>query len=124
MEFNAKAIADFLKGTVEGNPEIKVSNVSPIENGQPGTLSFLANPKYAKYVYTTEASIVLVSKDFKAEQTVKTTLVRVDDAYKAFAMLLDLYQQSLPQKSVLNLRHPSVKQPVLAINVTSEILLT
>ncbi|QQS49822.1 MAG: UDP-3-O-(3-hydroxymyristoyl)glucosamine N-acyltransferase [Bacteroidota bacterium] len=98
MEFNAKAIADFLKGTVEGNPEIKVSNVSPIENGQPGTLSFLANPKYAKYVYTTEASIVLVSKDFKAEQTVKTTLVRVDDAYKAFAMLLDLYQQSLPQK--------------------------
>lgn len=99
MEFNAKTIAEFLKGTVEGNPEVKVNDVTPIEDGKEGTLSFLANPKYAKHVYTTNASIVLVSKDFTPEKEVKTTLVRVEDAYKAFAMLLDLYQQSLPQKS-------------------------
>jgi len=98
MEFTAKIVADFLKGKVEGDPEVKVSSVSPIENGKKGSLAFLANPKYAKYIYTTEASIVLVSKDFVAEQEVKTTLVRVDDAYKAFASLLDLYQSSLPQK--------------------------
>ncbi|HBH48549.1 MAG TPA: UDP-3-O-(3-hydroxymyristoyl)glucosamine N-acyltransferase [Bacteroidales bacterium] len=98
MEFTAKTIAEFLKGTVEGNPEATVNNVSPIESGKEGTLAFLANPKYAKHVYTTDASIVLVSKDFVAEQEVKTTLVRVEDAYQAFAMLLDLYQQSLPQK--------------------------
>ena len=99
MEFTAKTIAEFLKGTVEGNPDVAVTNVSPIEDGKKGTLSFLANPKYAKHVYSTEASIVLVSKDFNAEQEVNTTLVRVEDAYQAFAMLLDLYQQSLPQKS-------------------------
>lgn len=99
MEFNAKTIAEFLKGTVEGNPDAKVNDVSPIEDGKEGTLAFLANPKYAKHVYDTAASVVLVSKDFVAEKEVKTTLVRVEDAYKAFAMLLDLYQQSLPQKS-------------------------
>jgi len=98
MEFNAKAIAEFLKGTVEGNPDAKVNNVSPIEDGKEGTLAFLANPKYAKHVYDTEASVVLVSKDFVPEREVKTTLVRVEDAYQAFAMLLDMYQQSLPKK--------------------------
>jgi UDP-3-O-[3-hydroxymyristoyl] glucosamine N-acyltransferase len=99
MEFTAKTIAEFLKGTVEGNPDAAVNDVSPIEDGKEGTLAFLANPKYEKHIYTTDASIVLVSKEFKAEKEVKTTLVRVEDAYKAFAMLLDLYQQSLPQKS-------------------------
>ncbi len=99
MEFTAKTIADFLKGTVEGNPDAVVTSVSPIENGTEGTLAFLANPKYEKFVYTTKATIVLVSKDFKAEEEVKTTLVRVEDAYQAFAMLLDLYQQSLPKKT-------------------------
>lgn len=99
MEFTAKIIADFLKGTVEGNADEKVFNVSPIEDGKPGTLSFLSNPKYEQYLYTTEASIVLVSKDFKAEKEVKPTLIRVDDAYAAFASLLDLYQSSIPQKT-------------------------
>lgn len=98
MEFTAKIIADFLKGSVEGNPDEKVTNVSPIEDGKPETLAFLANPKYEQFIYTTEASIVLVSKDFKAEKEVKPTLIRVDDAYKAFAGLLDLYQSTIPQK--------------------------
>jgi UDP-3-O-[3-hydroxymyristoyl] glucosamine N-acyltransferase len=99
MEFTAQTVADFLNGKVEGNPEVKVSSVSPIETAKQGSLAFLSNPKYIKYVYTTGASIVLINKDFKAEQEVKTTLIRVDDAYKAFASLLDLYQSAIPQKS-------------------------
>lgn len=98
MEFTAKAIADFLKGSVEGNPEEKVTNVSPIENGKPGTLAFLSNPKYEQFIYTTHASIVLVSKEFKPEKEINATLIRVEDAYKAFAMLLDMYENAIPQK--------------------------
>lgn len=98
MEFTANIIAEYLKGTIEGDPNAQVNSVSPIENGKKGSLAFLSNPKYAKYIYTTEATIVLVNKDFKAEDKVKTTLIRVEDAYKAFASLLDLYQRSIPQK--------------------------
>lgn len=116
MEFTAKIVADFLKGTVEGNPDEKVSSVSPIENGKKGSLAFLANPKYAKYIYTTEASVVLVSKDFVAEQEVKTTLVRVADAYKAFASLLDLYQSSLPQKTGIDAKASISQTAVIGEN--------
>jgi UDP-3-O-[3-hydroxymyristoyl] glucosamine N-acyltransferase len=116
MEFTAKIIADFLNGKVEGNPDEKVSNVSPIESGKKGTLAFLANPKYAKYIYTTEASVVLVSKDFIAEQEAKTTLVRVDDAYKAFAALLDLYQSNLPQKTGIDSKASISKTAVVGEN--------
>lgn len=98
MEFTAKIIADYLKGDIEGNPDEKVFNVSRIEEGEPGTLAFLANPKYSKYLYDTRASIVLVNRDLKLEQQVNTTLIRVDDAYQAFASLLNLYVSSLPQK--------------------------
>ena len=98
MEFTAQMIADFLKGTVEGDPKEKVTNISRIEEGKKGTLAFLANPKYSKYLYTTEASIVLINRDFKLEADVKSTLIRVDDAYQAFAALLNLYTSSLPQK--------------------------
>ena len=99
MEFTAKVIAGYLKGEVEGDPEAKVSDISRIEEGRKGTLSFLANPKYTKYIYTTESSIVLVNKDLRLEKEVTPTLVRVDDAYQAFANLLDLYNQSIQQKS-------------------------
>ncbi len=99
MEFIAANIAEFLQGTVEGDENTSVSNVSRIEDGQPGTLAFLANPKYEKYIYETKASIVLVNKDFKAEHDVPCTLIRVDDAYQAFASLLNLYQQYQEQKS-------------------------
>ena len=87
MEFTAQVIANFLGGVVEGNPEVKVSTVSKIEEGSPGSLAFLANPKYAPYIYTTNASIVLVNADFVAEQPIKATLVRVKNAYEAFASL-------------------------------------
>lgn len=98
MEFTAKAIADLLKGEIEGDKESKVHGISKIEEGTPGTLSFLANLKYEKYLYITKASIVLVNKDLKLQNKVNSTLIRVNDAYQAFAKLLDLYVQNLPQK--------------------------
>lgn len=98
MKFTARQIAEFLKGTVEGDENASVSSVSKIEEGKPGTLAFLANPKYQKYIYDTQASIVLINKDLKLEKQVQATLVRVNDAYEAFASLLDLYEQSKPRK--------------------------
>lgn len=99
MNFTAAVIAEFLKGSVEGNPEATVSDISKIEEGKPGTLSFLANPKYEKYIYDTQASIVIVNADFQAQKTVSATLVRVKNAYESFAALLRLYEQSKPRKS-------------------------
>lgn len=104
MEFTAQQIADFLKGRIEGDENTKVNDVSKIEEGKPGTLAFLANPKYQKYIYDTGASIVLINEDLKLEREVRTTLVRVKDAYEAFASLLDLYEQSRPKKSGISKR--------------------
>jgi len=97
MEITAKAIAVFLKGEIEGNPEVKISGVSKIEEGEKNTLAFLSNPKYEKYLYTTEASVVLLNKDIVLKQPVNSTLIRVNDAYQAFASLMDLYQQQKEQ---------------------------
>ena len=94
MDFTASDIASFLKGEIEGNGDARVSNVSKIEEGKPGTLAFLANPKYEEYIYNTEASVVLVNKSFVPKQKIACTLIRVDDAYQAFASLLDLYIQA------------------------------
>ncbi len=98
MEFTAKQIADFLQGEVEGNPDVKVNNFAKIEEGKPQTLTFLSNPKYTHYIYKTKADIVLVNVDFKAEKEVKTTLIRVADAYGALAKLLELVEKSKPAK--------------------------
>jgi UDP-3-O-[3-hydroxymyristoyl] glucosamine N-acyltransferase len=94
MKFKAEEIALYLKGEVVGDPEVTVSNVSKIEEGKEGTLAFLANPKYENYLYTSDASIVLVNKDFVPREPVKATLIKVNDAYQAFAALLDLYMQA------------------------------
>ena len=99
MEFSAIQIATFLSGTVEGDPEVKVYNVAKIEEGAPGMLSFLANPKYSQYLYTTKSSIVLINNDFELQDKVSATLIRVPDAYAAFASLLGLYQQFMQAKS-------------------------
>lgn len=93
MKFTAQQIADLLGGTVDGNPEAAVSALSKIEEGKPGTLSFLANPKYTPYIYSTKASIVIVQESFKPDITLNTTLIRVSDAYSAFASLLEIYQK-------------------------------
>ena len=98
MEFSAKQIADYLHGTIEGDENATVCTFSKIEEGAKGTISFLANPAYEHYIYETEASIVLVNDSFKPSQEVKTTLVRVPNAYEAIANLLTLYEQSKPKK--------------------------
>lgn len=91
MEFTAQQIAELLQGNVEGNPEVKVSGLSKIEEGTPGSLSFLANPAYAQFIYTTKASVVIINRDFEAESTIAATLIRVDNAYQSFAKLLEVY---------------------------------
>lgn len=95
MEFKAGQIASLLNGTVEGNPDAVVNSLSKIEEGKPGSLSFLSNPQYTSYIYTTDASIVIVQKDFVAERPIKKTctLVRVPDARIAFSKLLELYSK-------------------------------
>lgn len=97
MEFNAQQIASYLGGTVEGNPEAAVKTFAKIEEGQEGAISFLANPKYAHYLYETLSSVVLVNQDFVLERPVKATLVRVPNAYESIARLLSLYE-SMTQK--------------------------
>ena len=91
MQFTATQIAQLLHGTVEGDPNAAVSRLSKIEEGGEGSLSFLANPAYAQYVYGTTASVVIIGKDFELTAPVKTTLVRVADAQGAFAKVLELY---------------------------------
>ena len=98
MEFKAKDIAMILNGTVEGDGEIKIGNISKIDQGVPGTLSFLANPAYTKFIYTTLASAVIVSREFSPESALNCTLIRVDDPYGALAELLKLYNQLKPAK--------------------------
>jgi UDP-3-O-[3-hydroxymyristoyl] glucosamine N-acyltransferase len=98
MEFTAAMIAGFLKGEIEGNPDVKVNTVAKIEEGHEGALSFLANPKYEQYIYSTGSSIVLVNKNFVPSQQIKATMIRVENAYEAFASLLRLVDQSRPRK--------------------------
>ena len=104
MEFSAASIAAFLKGDIVGDPEIKVNTVSKIEEGQPGALSFLANPKYEHYIYDTKSSVVLVNRSFVPSADISATLIKVDDAYEAFASLLRLVDQARPRKKGI---HPS-----------------
>lgn len=93
MKFSAKQIAELLDGKIEGNENAEVSKLSKIEEGKPGSLSFLANPKYTQYIYSAKASIVIVNKDFVPEQKISSTLIRVDDAYQSFAKLLEVYNK-------------------------------
>ena len=89
MEFKAQEIADILGGTVDGNPEAKVSTFARIESGKPGAICFFANPKYEQYVYECKADIIIVNKTFEPKAPVSATMVRVDDSYAAVAALLD-----------------------------------
>jgi len=112
MEFTAKQISDLLKGSVEGNEHVKVNRLSKIEEGEPGSLSFLANPKYTPFIYTTQASLVIVNKDFVPEQPVAATLIRVENAYDGFVHLLEIYNQiQLDKKGIdsLSFVSPSAK---------------
>jgi UDP-3-O-[3-hydroxymyristoyl] glucosamine N-acyltransferase len=105
MKFTANQIAGILEGEVEGNETIEVSKLAKIEEGTKGSLTFLANLKYKPYIYTTDASITIVDKDLVIDSPIKTTLIRVEDAYKAFSRLLEYYNQVKMNKS-------GIEQPV------------
>lgn len=105
MEFSANQIATLVNGVVEGDGEVLVNTLAKIEEGHVGALSFLANPKYTNYIYTTNSSVVLVRRDFVAEKSISATLIRVDDPYATIAQLLDMVNQ-------LTATHPSgIEQP-------------
>ena len=90
MELTASQLASIVNGTVEGDENVKVSTFARIEEGHEGALSFLANPKYTHYIYSTDSSVVLVKRDFVAEHPVKATMIRVDDPYATVARLLGM----------------------------------
>ncbi|MCD6354893.1 MAG: UDP-3-O-(3-hydroxymyristoyl)glucosamine N-acyltransferase [Prolixibacteraceae bacterium] len=106
MEFKATDIADFLQGEIVGDGDVKISNISKIEEGKPGSLAFLANKKYEHFIYNTAASVVLVNKSFIPKQPVGSTLIKVENAYEAFASLLDFYVQS-KSKQKTGIEQPS-----------------
>ena len=93
MQFSAQQIAGILNGTIEGNPDVSVSTLSKIEEGKPGSISFLANPAYTQYIYNTQATLVIVNSDFVATAPISATLIRVQSAATAFAKLLEMYNQ-------------------------------
>jgi len=105
MRFTAAQIAGILGGEVDGDENIEVSKLAKIEEGTKGSLTFLANPKYTQFIYTTLASITIVDRNFVAESSITTTLIRVENAYKSFSKLLEYYNQVKMNKT-------GIEQPV------------
>ena len=114
MEFTVEQIAQMLKGEVRGDKSLKVNQLAKIEEGSIGTISFLANPKYEQYIYSTHSTAVIVDKNFEAKREFSTTLILVENAYVAFTVLLQEYQKILVQNK------KGVEQPSF-INPTAEI---
>lgn len=104
MQFSAEMIAAALGGEIVGNKDASVYTFAKIEEGHEGAISFMANPKYEHYVYTTASSIVIVNRSWEPKQEVATTLIKVDDAYGCFAKLLELYASYKPRKKGI---HPT-----------------
>ena len=117
MDFTVQQIADYLKGTVEGDGALKVAELSKIEEGRTGTLTFLSNPKYTQYIYTTQASACLVNRDFVAERPLTTTLIRVDNAYECLAKLLTLVDSLKPKKQGISAKSDIHETAKLGENV-------
>jgi UDP-3-O-[3-hydroxymyristoyl] glucosamine N-acyltransferase len=105
MQFTATQLAQLIQGKIEGDPGVAVSSFGKIEEAGHGQLSFLANPKYEDYLYTTQASLVIVNENFQLRQPINTTLLRVPDAYSAFATLLTKYQE-LQQQQLTGIQEP------------------
>jgi len=99
MKFTANQIAEILEGEISGNENAEVYKLSKIEEGEEGSLTFLSNPKYTQYIYSTKATIAIVDKDFVPENKIETTLIKVDDAYKSFSKLLEFYNEVKLSKS-------------------------
>ena len=98
MEFTAKQIAELIQGRVEGNENAIVKTFAKIEEGVPGAISFLSNPKYTHYIYNTKSSVVLINEDVELDQPVSATLIRVKNAYECVAKLLQFYESMKPAK--------------------------
>ncbi|HTK21339.1 MAG TPA: UDP-3-O-(3-hydroxymyristoyl)glucosamine N-acyltransferase [Mucilaginibacter sp.] len=113
MQFTAHEISLLLNGTVEGDPQVTVSRLAKIEEATAGAISFLANPKYEQYLYTTDASAVLVNNDFVAAEPVKATLIRVENAYSAITVLLERYNTIKLNKS--GIEQPSFVHPTAKV---------
>lgn len=99
MKFTAEQIAGILEGEVVGNPNAEVHKLSKIEEGSEGSLTFLANPKYLNYIYTTQATITIVNNTFVPDGELATTLIKVEDAYLSFSKLLEFYDQAKRNKT-------------------------
>src|SRR6476661_596349 len=98
MQFTAAQISVLLNGKIEGDADATVSSFGKIEEAEQGQLTFLANPKYEDFLYTTNASIAIINEAYELRQAVKPTLIRVADAYSAFAQLLGKYQEMMTQQ--------------------------
>ena len=98
MKFTAAEIANLLEGKVDGDDSVEISSLSKIEESTHGSLTCLANPKYKQHIYTTNASLVIVNDDFKIEDQIGPTLIRVTDAYQAFSTLLKYYSKNIETK--------------------------
>lgn len=105
MKFTAKQISDILHGEIVGNSDVEVYKLSKIEEGEVGSITFLANPKYKQYIYSTKASVAIVNKTFETEGELSLTLIKVDDAYMAFSKLLEHYNQ-------IKLNKTGIEEPV------------
>jgi UDP-3-O-[3-hydroxymyristoyl] glucosamine N-acyltransferase len=105
MKFTAIQIATILEGEVVGDENIEVDKLSKIEEGEAGSLTFLSNPKYTNYIYSTRASITIVNDSFEPEQSIETTLIKVEDAYKAFSKLLEFYNEVRSNRSGIEEPH-------------------
>ena len=116
MNFTAEQIAEILEGDIVGNPNAEVSKLSKIEEGEKGSLTFLSNPKYNPYLYTTKASIAIVNKSFIPEKEIETTLIKVDDAYTAFSKILEFYNEVKNNKSGREQPHFIAKSATIGSN--------
>ncbi|MGY5356091.1 UDP-3-O-(3-hydroxymyristoyl)glucosamine N-acyltransferase [Wenyingzhuangia sp. IMCC45467] len=104
MEFKATQIAEILGGDIVGDPSVAVSTLAKIEEGEKGSMTFLSNPKYTSYIYSTKASIVIVNKTFEPTNEISATLIKVDDAYQAFTQILEFYNEYKNQKSGIDMK--------------------
>ncbi len=115
MQFTAQQIATLLQGTLEGDPGAKVSGVAKIEEAEEGTLCFISNSKYEEYLYTSNASVILVNESLELLKPVKPTLIRVKDAYSSFALLLEKYNEMVSSAGKTGIEQPCYISPSATI---------
>src|SRR3954463_15713591 len=115
MKINAQRIAQLINGKIEGDENVEVSSFGKIEEAQKEQLAFIANPKYEEYLYTTNASIIIVNDNLEVTAPVKPTIIRVKDAYSGFALLLEKYHEIISQGGKKGIEQPSYISPTATI---------